>query len=216
MNKILFSLVMLVSLNLFADSGALTFEGTISNSYSEAFATSTPNTFLVKTSSSETHGSFIGSGDFSQVNQNLDQTDVEVAGETYQGYSKLMIAPKDLSKNQVTLSEDTDITKESIHMKLSYTADAVIVSGTWQDYLDGDEITVRMTDEGNAIVAKAMGDSMSAASLNSLQQQMPDAEFSVKTKVSNVSNTGICKMSKIKAICTSPNLKLFFQIQARF
>lgn len=106
-----------------------------------------------------------GDGILSSINQTEKDLDTQVAGIDYKGHSLLILEKDEKANIIVEVDRLLDDVIDGVPVKLEkkFKAGAEFVKGSWQDYLAGKQVELRLTEEGIQIAMETTAVSMKQA-----------------------------------------------------
>lgn len=180
----------------------------LNNTVTAEASNSSAHSYLVLKSSNTTVSRLKGKGQLSSLDQDKTEKKETVIGQDVQGY--IQITLKDAGNNRITSITDSNLSasddESDLKMDIDYvlTSDAIVVKGSWADYLKGKEIEFQLTKtsamEQSKVTGKKLEASLEAAMKNAMAGVTIESDVTV-VDIDATSQQEVCRATLKKMEC---------------
>lgn len=181
----------------------------LNNSKHAESGSNTIHSYLAKSSTSTVITAMRGAGNFASLNQTKNESKSTVVGVDVQGYTQTVL--QDAGDGRISMNTDSNLTASdgNLDMTVAYQleGEAVITKGSWQSYLQGEEIEFQLTEQSLEKEAKVAGKNFSKSIEAALRKGLVAQGLNSITMNSDVTvkaqdeDTQVCKATLASLDC---------------
>lgn len=208
-SKLLLIGTVLLGFNAMADDSIIANIFVLNSNKHSVSSNNMVHSYLAKESTSTVITTMRGTGKFAGVNQTKNENKTTVVGVDVQGFSQIILS--DAGNGRVSMKTDSNLSASDsdVSMNVNYKLDseAVITQGSWQSYLQGEEIVFQLTEDSLREESNIAGQNLANSIENTLKKALSAqglGSLSMKTKVSlkpQDSDSQICKATLATLDC---------------